>query len=349
MAGGEACKFPDYDGGKSLTFRPRFRPTRHSMNYPTLQKVGLTAAALLTSFALSAQAGGLSTARQNHGSSHAITPIHKLLFPDSTYMIDDGTAEDAVGFGNGSQNFQSLWFNQFDVIPGQTTIASVSVAWGTPVFPDPQIDGTPTTVCVWSDPNGDGQPFDAQLLGSVQGTMQQQGTDTFITYNFNPPVTLPAGATSFFVGDLTPMNNGPQHFYQGIDENSTKRQSWIAANSDGSNVDINNPGNNDFIGIIDDFGIPGNWLIRADAGGGGGDITLTADVRRQNGHKFVALSWSPADGGQVNILVNGVVKGTTSDDGSAQDKDPGTGQFEYQVCETDSGDCSNTVRVRINH
>ena len=34
------------------------------------------------------------------------------------------------------QNFESLWFNQFDVIPGQTkSITSVEVAWGTPKFP----------------------------------------------------------------------------------------------------------------------------------------------------------------------------------------------------------------------
>lgn len=319
------------------------------MNYPTLQKVTLTAAALLTSFALSANGGSpkFSSAVQTHGSNHSINPIHRLLFPASTYMIDDGTAEDAVGFGNGAQNFESLWFNQFDVIPGQTMISSVSVAWGTPAFPDPSIDGTPTTVCVWSDPNGDGNPTDAVLLASVNGTMQNQGTDTFVQYNFSPPVDL-GSLTSFFVGDLTPMNNGPEHFYQGIDENSTKRQSWIAAMSSGGPVDINMPGNNDFLGIIDDFGIPGNWLIRADAGGGGGGITLSFSTRRQNGNTIVALTWSPADGGSINVIRNGSVLGTTDDDGSAQDKiGSAGGVFIYQVCETDSGDCSNEVRVRI--
>ena len=36
--------------------------------------------------------------------------------------------------------------------------------------------------------------------------------------------------------------------------------------SSGGPVDINNIGNNDFIGLISDFGIPGNWGIRADTG-----------------------------------------------------------------------------------
>jgi len=189
-------------------------------------------------------------------------------------MIDDGTAEDAVGFGNGIQNFESVWANQFAVIPGQTTITSLDIAWGTPNFIE-FIDGTPVTIGIWSDPNGDGQPFDSVLLGQVSGTIQDAGTDTFVNYAFSPAVALPAGATSFFVGDLTPANSGPEHFFQGIDENSTFfRQSWVVANGDGSDVDINNLGNNDFIGIIDDFGIPGNWLIRANAGTGGGGLTF---------------------------------------------------------------------------
>ena len=193
----------------------------------------------------------------------------RSLIPNSVYMIDDGTAEDAVGFGNGAQNFESLWFNQFDVIAGQTSISTVSVAWGTPLFPDPSMNGTPITIGIWSDPNGDGDPTDAVLLGRSAGTIQNAGTDTFVDYTFSPPVDVSA-FTSFFVGDMTPMNNGPELFFQGIDQNNPlHRQSWIAAMSDGSAVDIVNPGNNDFLGLIDDFGLPGNWLIRADTGGGG--------------------------------------------------------------------------------
>jgi hypothetical protein len=194
---------------------------------------------------------------------------HHILLPNSVYMIDDGSAEDAVGFGNGLQNDESLWMNQFEVIAGQTMITTVSVAWGTPVNPDPSINRTPVTIAVWSDPNGDGDPTDGLLLGSVAGTIQNAGTDTFVDYTFNPPVDVSA-FTSFFIGDMTPANGGPEVFFQAIDENSTPhRQSWVVANSDGSNVDINVLGNNDLIGLIDDLSggqIVGNWLIRGDTG-----------------------------------------------------------------------------------
>ena len=242
------------------------------MKHPTLQKVSLLTTALVASLALCAQAApkaNVSSAMHNRTKPNKLMTArgtgHGTQSLASTYMLDDGTTEDAVGFGNGLQNFESLWFNHFTVIPGATQISAVEVVWGTPVFPE-AINGTPITIGVWSDPNGDGNPSDAALLGSVAGTIQNASTDTFVTYVLSPPVDLPPGATSFFVGDKTPMNNGPEHFFQGIDESSFKRQSWIAAMSSGAPVDFNNPGNNDFLGLIDDFGLPGNWLIRADSG-----------------------------------------------------------------------------------
>jgi len=118
-------------------------------------------AALLSVCVLSTEAASsaLSTATQTHGSKHSMNPIHRLLFP-ATYMIDDGTAEDAVGLSGGD----IIALNEFAVIPGSETIDSVDIAWGTPVFFDPTLDGLPYTVAIWSDPDGDGSPIDAVLL-----------------------------------------------------------------------------------------------------------------------------------------------------------------------------------------
>jgi hypothetical protein len=83
-------------------------------------------------------------------------------------------------------------------------------------------------------------------------------------------------------------------------------------------------------------------------GGGGGGITLTATVKHHRGNSRVNLSWSPADGGDVNVLRNGKVVFTTADDGSASNNlGSRTGTVSYQVCETDSGDCSNVVDVSL--
>ena len=50
-----------------------------------------------------------------------------------------------------------------------------------------------------------------------------------------------------------------------------------------------------------------------------GEITLSAKVRRVSGNRLVALSWTPADGGTINVLRDGVIFRTKEDDGRAQD------------------------------
>ena len=80
----------------------------------------------------------------------------------------------------------------------------------------------------------------------------------------------------------------------------------------------------------------------------GPPIALDAHVHRQGGKSSVELTWSPADGGSVSIVRDNFVIGGTDDDGEARDNlGTHTGVFTYQICETDSGDCSNEVRVRV--
>ena len=80
--------------------------------------------------------------------------------------------------------------------------------------------------------------------------------------------------------------------------------------------------------------------------GGGEDITLTARQRVKQGKNQVQLTWAPADGGDVNVLRNGAIRRTVADNGKFNDNlGTMTGTFTYQVCETDTGDCSNEVDV----
>jgi hypothetical protein len=77
-------------------------------------------------------------------------------------------------------------------------------------------------------------------------------------------------------------------------------------------------------------------------------ITLQARVQTRGNQHRVQLHWSPADGGLVNVFRNGVLLGTTADDGNAfNNLGTTTGMFTYQVCETDTGDCSNEVTVNV--
>ena len=116
--------------------------------------------------------------------------------------MDDGTAENAVGLTLGGD---IICLNEFAVVPGSETIESLEIAWGTPAFPDPSLNGLPYTVAVWSDPNGDGNPTDAVLLTTAGGVVANAGTDTFISTDITDTTITTA---NFFVGFLIAHNAG---------------------------------------------------------------------------------------------------------------------------------------------
>jgi hypothetical protein len=183
--------------------------------------------------------------------------VRSLLgnIPLFTYVIDDGTAEDSIGLTNGG-SFVAC--NEFPVSGGNNVITSISIAWGTPVNPDPTLNGLAYTAVLWSDPNGDGSPTDAVVLASAPGVISQEGTNTFITTTIPPTmVTTP----NFFVGFLITHNAG--QFPAAYDETAPlPGRSWVAQTS---NI-------NDLSGavLVETVGLPpGNWLIRAEGQTGG--------------------------------------------------------------------------------
>ena len=181
--------------------------------------------------------------------------------PLFTYMIDDGTAEDSVGLTAGGS---LVALNSFPVSGGNNVITSISIAFGTPLFPDPTLNGLPYTAVLWSDPNGDGSPTDAVVLAMAPGVVSQAGTDTFITTVIPPTMVTTA---NFFVGFL--ITHAAGQFPAAFDETAPTlpNRSWVDATA---NI-------NDLSGAItiESAGLVGNWLIRADGNTGGPTPTGT--------------------------------------------------------------------------
>jgi len=311
------------------------------MNTPAPQKITLAILASLTSFALTAQSSSvmLSTARQSHVNK-AATPLHRLLFPADTYMIDDGSAGDAIG-----ESGDLIVLNEFTVIPGQETINQVNIAWGTPAFFDPTLDGLPYTVAIWSDPNGDGDPDDAQLLTTAAGVVSDQGTDTFITTNITATITT----ANFFVGFV--ITHAAGQYPAALDETDPtfSNRSYVAAGFTPGSGNIMDLTDNDApVGTNESYGLIGNWLVRANTSSGGPDLTLAASKHRQGGNTIVVLEWNSTGSGRIDILRNGEVIANTDDDGSVRDRlGSDTGKFFYQVCVANSSNCSNEILVKV--
>lgn len=239
------------------------------MKHPVIQIVTRSACALVASLALAqADPAQLSAAAAQSPAAHVnreipwnpvTLSIHRLL-EGSNQVIDDGSAETALGFSSGGDVIALNEFEAFPV-PG-LPLTSLSIAWGTPLSPDPSLNGLSYTALVWSDPNGDGNPADAVLVGAAPGVVSQEGTDTFITtafFNMDPPTQF------FFVGFLIHINAG--QFPAAFDETppSLSNRSFIAGGAHGNVYNLNE---NDFpVAPIENYGSVGNWLIRAEQGG----------------------------------------------------------------------------------
>ncbi len=164
---------------------------------------------------------------------------------ESEYAIDDGTREGNLGYGAVADVF---WLNQYDTVVGGEWIARISVVLGN-VF-----SGQPYRVGIWSDPNGDRQPDDAQLIAEAPAIADNGNTNIFNVVDIDPVYIGPAG-TSFFVGVLYRDEFGNQ-FPLGVDNSIAYQRTWVAV---GSTVDPNNLGASSLYGVLADY----NGLVRA--------------------------------------------------------------------------------------
>ncbi len=231
------------------------------MQNGTLQIVMLSACTLVTSLA-PAQAGPaqlssavkqaqVSPVTRELPSTPVAPSIHRIPFADF-YGIDDGTAEDAIGLPNGGD---LIVLNEFPTPPSPPTLVSINIAWGSPFFPDPSLNGLSYTAVIWRDVGGEGDPANAVVLATAPGVVSQAGTNTFISSNFN--VIISSGI--FFVGFI--IHHSAGQLPAALDETAPtlSNRSYIAGGAVG---DIYNLNNNDLpVTPIENYGPAGNWLV----------------------------------------------------------------------------------------
>jgi hypothetical protein len=144
------------------------------------------------------------------------------------YLVDDGSREGNYGVSGPSD---MVWLNSFAVEPGGEWIGSVSVVIGN------GFAGSPYEVLVWSDPNGDGIPADAQVLVRAPARVRDGNTSIFNAALVEPTYIGPVG-TRFFAGVLYKDPYGNQAVIP-ADLSGSLSRSWIAVGSINT-VDVNN-------------------------------------------------------------------------------------------------------------
>jgi hypothetical protein len=166
-----------------------------------------------------------------------------------TYRIDDGGGE----FGIRSAGSHMAWLTSFRVEQGAGLIEELEMNF---VF---MPTGATVTVGVWSDPNGDGNPADAQLLTSLVTPTAPLGVYRRIDI---PDVDVGPTGTSFFVGAYTPV--GTNDFPAPLDTsgNAILGRCWVLGYT--APVDPNDlTANAEEFELIEQALFPGKWLIRA--------------------------------------------------------------------------------------
>ncbi|MCZ6863825.1 MAG: hypothetical protein O7I42_26840, partial [Alphaproteobacteria bacterium] len=99
--------------------------------------------------------------------------------------------------------------------------------------------------------------------------------------------------------------------------------------------------------VMDSGGLPGSDTILVTVNAVH-MVTLTAALRgktnRRTGLQKIRLRWTGAAGTNVDVYKNTAFLATTANDGTYTDS-VGIGGYVYQVCETNSGPCSNEALI----
>ncbi len=203
------------------------------------------------------------------GSAHGGQAPPAAVPEGGTYfLLDDGTYENSIGLTNQVTNNAAVWINRFTPAEFPQAIDYVEIMWPDLESAGRNLVGDPVTILVYSDTDGDGNPDNATLVYQETFTIGIQDGASFETYDLagDPPC---AGPGDIYIGFRDDFNLGgatSANFPAAIDTTAPQGRSWVGGLGPGGiDPDIVNLANNSLRGYIDDFGFPGNWMIRAAA------------------------------------------------------------------------------------
>jgi hypothetical protein len=192
--------------------------------------------------------------------------IDKTVLP-ADYQWDDGDAETSVGVNDGTNGNAFGWANRFtNLTGGDIILESLEVAFGEPGGAMGVAVGDAVQGVVWVDAAATGNMVNATKVAewSIPGGVHANDGVTFATHTIPDKVVVPAGA-DFYVGlgDIQSLD-GVMRFPAAEDQDSTAGMSWAFFDPNNNIWDPDNLALQT-VGLIDDFGLPGNWLVRANA------------------------------------------------------------------------------------
>ena len=223
-------------------------------------------------------------------------------YSSSSYSYDDGSSEAAHHVTNGIGG-ATCWIHSVTAQGGADTITKIITAWGSASqSAAAPANGIPAWVCVWSDPNQDGNPTDGVVLARVQTTVQNAGTDILETIVIPPtPVTGKFFIGAYIEGILQPIYPAPRDTSQ-----SSLGRAWLCGRWGVTSLfNYFNLGNNSYLQELDAAALPGVWLLRAEGIGGPVSTYCTAKVNSLGCTPAIASSGVPSATNIAAFVVSG--------------------------------------------
>jgi hypothetical protein len=180
------------------------------------------------------------------------------------FLLDDGYAENASGFGNYTYNYSAaaIWLNDFSVpasVPYPLTLTGIQIAY--PGYEACYCVGKQIRVLVYLDADSNGDPSNAALIYQSSQVITVADWDTF---QFFPMSLVVNTRGDLYVGweDLW-AESGPSPFeyVAATDTTHSQHRSWVIANTVCCSPNIFSLGANDYRHLTDSFN-PGNLMIR---------------------------------------------------------------------------------------
>jgi hypothetical protein len=241
--------------------------------------------------------------------------IHYLA--GGTCQYDDGTSENAQTVGTQNTLRSTGWIHAVGRVGETTTVTTVSTVWGWTGTGSPLPAGLTGEVAVWEDPNDDGDPADAVLLGSGSAPMVGQHTDAFQAI----PLTSSVNASGvFFIGAWVTHTTGFPAPRDVSGCSGEPFKGWLVGNA-GLPLDTANLALNSTPPFQSTNGNSYLFLLRADCTGGpvstgttfcSGDGTATACPCGNSGAAGNGCASSVnANGGNLSATGNASLTGDT--------------------------------------
>lgn len=189
-------------------------------------------------------------------------------------VVDDGGAEDGIGLTAGGQ---IIWLNRFTPAPEQFpfTLTEVWVLFGSDWGSGGVNPGELFDIYIFQDTDGDGDPgTNAELVaGFTDVAVQAADGETWTAVMLDEPVVLtgPGDVLIAIVNRTAGTDAG--EYPASIDETASQARSWVGYYGEPVPYPPTLPAP-ELWGLIDDFGLPGNWTVRGYGVKGivGGDI-----------------------------------------------------------------------------